>query len=129
MWKEENSAEVIATKELITRSTDDEQQMMLYRKLNQLMPTEMSDLPHWQQDIDFLIDELEVPHSRKGPYRGRLDTKRIGILGYSRGGVLAGRVCATSDRVRAGADRQPPETAPSWLLTVPACSTVTWCSI
>jgi predicted dienelactone hydrolase len=46
---------------------------------------------------------VELDHS-EGPYRGQLDTERIGMLGYSKGGALAGQVCATSDRVRAGAN-------------------------
>jgi len=104
MWKEENSEAVIETKEAITRSADDEQRIVLYKKLNKLMPTEVADLFHWQADMDFLVDELEGLNSAGGPYRGKLDTTRIGILGYSKGGALAGQVCATSDRVKAGAN-------------------------
>jgi hypothetical protein len=37
-----------------------------------------------------------------GPFRGALDTDRIGIFGYSKGGALAGQVSATGKRVKAG---------------------------
>ena len=102
MWVEETSREVIETKELITRSTDAEKKLVLYKRLNKLMPTEVSDLVLWQGDIEFLIAELGALNAANGPYRGRLDTKRIGILGYSKGGALASQVCATSDRIKAG---------------------------
>jgi hypothetical protein len=102
MWEEEGSARTIETKERITRSTDAEEKLTLFGKLNRLMPTEVADLALWQGDIDFLIDRLVELNKSEGPYRGRLDTDRIGIMGYSKGGALAGQVCATSDRVRAG---------------------------
>ncbi|UCG51248.1 MAG: PD40 domain-containing protein [Candidatus Latescibacterota bacterium] len=102
MWEEEEAKPTKDTKERITRATDGEKKLALYKKLNQIMPTEVSDLVLWQEDIDFLIDRLIELNSREGIYRGRLDTERIGIMGYSKGGALAGQVCATSDRVRAG---------------------------
>lgn len=102
MWAEEDSLLTIKTKERITRATDGAEKLALYRKLNEIMQTEVADLTLWTEDIDFLIDRLDQLNKAEGPYRGRLDTKRIGIMGYSKGGANAGQVCATSDRVRAG---------------------------
>jgi predicted dienelactone hydrolase len=102
LWAEENSAPVKETKERITRSADADEKLALFRKLNELMPTEVADLALWQGDIDFLIDQLVELNKKEGPYRGQLDTDRIGIMGYSKGGALAGQFCASSGRVRAG---------------------------
>ena len=102
MWEEEDSLPTIQTKERITRSTEGSEKLELYHELNEIMPTEVADLAHWQEDIDFLIDELIELNTGGGSYAGRLDTDRIGIMGYSKGGALAGQICATSDRVRAG---------------------------
>jgi hypothetical protein len=104
MWKEERSEAVIKTKEAITRSTDDEERMTLFGRLNELMPTEVADLAHWQADIDFVLDELTRLNTVDGPLRHKIDVQRVGILGYSKGGALAGQVCATSGRVKAGAN-------------------------
>ncbi len=104
MWEEEDARVTIETKERITRSNDGADKLALYKKLNEIMPTEVADLALWQEDIDFLIDKLIELNKDEGPYRGRLDTERIGIMGYSKGGALAGQVCATSDRVLAGAN-------------------------
>ena len=102
MWEEENADSTKATKERITRATDGPRKLALYKKLNQIMPTEVADLLLWQGDIDFLIDQLIELNKEEGLFKGQLDTERIGIMGYSKGGALAGQVCATSDRVRAG---------------------------
>jgi hypothetical protein len=102
MWREEASQEVIDTKELITRAATSEEKMQLFRELNKLMPTEVSDLRLWKEDIDFLLERLEEINSVEGPLQGALDTGRIGIFGYSKGGALAGQFCATDGRIRAG---------------------------
>lgn len=102
MWDEENAVITKDTKERITRATDGAEKLELYRKLNRIMPTEVTDLALWQGDINFLVDQLIKLDNDEGFYRGRLNTDRIGIMGYSKGGALAGQVCATSDRVRAG---------------------------
>ena len=102
LWKEENSKDVIDTKARITRSNDSAERLVLYRRLNTLMPTEAADLDLWHGDIDFLIDELEKLNRTESPYRGRLDLDRIGVLGYSKGGALASQICATRSRVKAG---------------------------
>jgi predicted dienelactone hydrolase len=92
MWDEEDSTLTIETKERITRSAEGAEKLVHYRRLNQIMPTEVADLALWQEDIDFLIDKLIELNKDEGPYLGQLDTERIGIMGYSKGGALAGQV-------------------------------------
>lgn len=102
MWEEEDATSTIDTKAQITRSTDVEEKMALFRELNRLMPTEVADLALWSGDVEFLIDRLVELNTSEGLYRDRLDTDRIGVLGYSKGGANAGQLSATSNRVRAG---------------------------
>jgi len=102
LWEEEDALSTIETKAQITRSTDVEEKMALFRELNRLMPTEVADLALWSGDIEFLIDQLIELNRSEGLYLGRLDADRIGVMGYSKGGANAGQVSATSDRIRAG---------------------------
>jgi hypothetical protein len=102
LWEEEDALSTIETKARITRSTDIEEKMVLFRELNRLMPSEVADLALWSGDVEFLIDRLVDLNGSEGLYRGHLDTDRIGIIGYSKGGANAAQVSATSDRVRAG---------------------------
>jgi hypothetical protein len=102
MWEEERAGPTEETKERITRSTDAGEKLELFEELNRLMPTEVADLVLWQEDIEFLLDQLAALNDQEGPYRGALNTGRVGVMGYSKGGALAGQVCATSNRVLAG---------------------------
>lgn len=101
LWKEEGLA--IETKEKITRAKAIEDRPALYEKLNQVMPTEVSDLRLWADDIAFIIDELKKMNSKIGFFKGTLDVNRIGVMGYSKGGAAAGQYCLTADeRCKAG---------------------------
>jgi hypothetical protein len=42
MWEEEDAKSTKDTKEQITRATDAEKKLALYKELNQIMPTEVS---------------------------------------------------------------------------------------
>ena len=67
------------------------------------MPTEVSDLRLWGEDIGFVIDELKEMNSKTGFFKGALDVNRIGLMGYSKGGAAAGQYCLTEDdRCKAG---------------------------
>jgi dienelactone hydrolase len=103
LWKEEGSYIAIETKEKITRAKAIEDRPALYEKLNQAMPTEVSDLRLWADDIGFIIDELKEMNSNTGFFKGTLDVNRIGLMGYSKGGAAAGQYClAADDRCKAG---------------------------
>ena len=103
LWKEEGSLAAIETKEKITRAKAIEDRPALYEKLNQAMPTEVSDLRLWADDIAFVINELKEMNSDTGFFKGTLDVNRIGVMGYSKGGAAAGQYCLTEDdRCKAG---------------------------
>jgi hypothetical protein len=52
------------------------------------------------------LDELERLHRSdpQGCFAGRLDLFRVGIFGHSFGGAVAGVICLTDSRVKAGAN-------------------------
>ena len=54
----------------------------------------------WARDISFVLDELAP--SADHIFSGLIDSERIGVLGFSRGGRAAGLVALQDARVRAG---------------------------
>lgn len=103
LWAEEGSSEAIRTKSRITLAKSIEDQPDLYEDLNRAMPTEVSDLRLWGEDIRFVIDQLKEMNSSAGFFKGTLDVNRVGLMGYSKGGAAAGQYClAADDRVKAG---------------------------
>ena len=103
LWKEEGSWQVLKAKKEITLSETLEVRPDLYKQLNQAMPTEVSDLRLWGEDIAFVVEQLKAMNSNTGFFKGALDINRIGVMGYSKGGAAAGQYCLTADdRCKAG---------------------------
>lgn len=103
LWKEEGSWQVLKIKKEITLAKTLEDRPDLYKKLNQAMPTEASDLHLWGEDIAFVVDQLKEMNSKTGFFKGIMDVNRIGVMGYSKGGAAAGQYCLTTDdRCKAG---------------------------
>lgn len=59
--------------------------------------------PLWLDDTRFVLSEIEKLNA-EGRFAGRLDTKRLGLLGMSFGGKLVARFCAEDARCVAGVD-------------------------
>ncbi|MGQ0642956.1 MAG: alpha/beta hydrolase family protein [Gemmatimonadaceae bacterium] len=57
---------------------------------------------HWARDMSFVLDQLTMLDRGKGPFARRLDVERVGALGHSRGGQVAGAVRLFEPRVRGG---------------------------
>jgi hypothetical protein len=103
LWKEEGSWQVLKAKKEITLAKTLAERADLNKKLNEAMPTEVSDLHLWGEDIGFVVDQLKEMNSPTGFFKGILDVNRIGVMGYSKGGAAAGQYCLTADdRVKAG---------------------------
>lgn len=103
LWKEEGSWQVLKIKKEITLAETLEDRPDLYKRLNQAMPTEASDLRLWGDDIAFVVDQLKEMNSKTGYFKGIMDVNRIGVMGYSKGGAAAGQYCLTADdRCKAG---------------------------
>jgi Platelet-activating factor acetylhydrolase, isoform II len=103
LWEEEGSWQVLKAKKEITLAKTLEERADLNKKLNEAMPTEVSDLRLWGEDIGFIIDQLTEMNSKSGFFKGIMDVNRIGVMGYSKGGAAAGQYCLTTDdRCKAG---------------------------
>ena len=53
-------------------------------------------------DLAFMLDQLEALDNETGPFQGRLDLSRIGVLGHSLGGAAAAELCRVDRRCDAG---------------------------
>jgi len=102
MWEEENSEIVQQTKDRITRAQSADEKQILAGTLNSNMPTEIHDLRLWAGDIGFVIDELRKINAPDSLFHHRLDLDKIGVIGYSKGGVAAAQACLTDPRCKAG---------------------------
>jgi hypothetical protein len=103
LWQEEGYWRVLKTKKDITLAKTLEERTELYNTLNQVMPTEVSDLRLWGEDIAFVVNQLKEMNSKTGFFKGIMDVNRIGVMGYSKGGAAAGQYCLTADdRCKAG---------------------------
>ena len=58
----------------------------------------------WTADVRFVIDEIERMNvgKTKSIFAGKLDVKKIGVMGMSFGGATTGQVCLEDKRCRAG---------------------------
>jgi hypothetical protein len=54
------------------------------------------------QDMQIVLSELESMNSMDSDFHGRLDLKRIGVCGFSTGGVCAAQLCLEESRVQVG---------------------------
>jgi dienelactone hydrolase len=57
--------------------------------------------PIWIEDSRFVLDRVEAMNRNAGPFKGRLDLDRIGMLGWSFGGAAAIEMARTDARVKA----------------------------
>lgn len=103
LWQEEGYWRVLKTKKEITLAKSLEERADLNKKLNEAMPTGVSDLRLWGEDIAFVVNQLKEMNSKTGFFKGIMDVNRIGVMGYSKGGAAAGQYCLIADdRVKAG---------------------------
>jgi predicted dienelactone hydrolase len=57
--------------------------------------------PIWVEDSRFVLDRLEAMNRAPGPFQGRLDLGRVGMLGWSFGGAAAIEMARIDKRVKA----------------------------
>ncbi|MFB3883322.1 MAG: alpha/beta hydrolase family protein [Armatimonadota bacterium] len=75
----------------------------MLRRTTELLPKVLLESSRlWAQDISFVIGEVTKLAIGEGPFTGKLDASRIGVIGMSLGGIAAGSVCLTDERCRAG---------------------------
>ena len=102
LWEEENSSEVIKTKEDITNAKDLQSKKEAQQMLNKHMPQEVADIRLWSGDISFLMNHIEDHALIQGTFLENIDTSKVGVIGFSKGGAAAGQFCVSDNRCKAG---------------------------
>ncbi len=60
-------------------------------------------IDHMALDVKFVMNQLEaIIKKPNGPFYQKLDLERIGVMGHSLGGAVAGVACSIDARIRAG---------------------------
>ncbi len=85
----------------LNETTDPARLRTLIRAIASARPKTLLSLRTWVEDIGFVIDRLEAMNAA-GPFKGRLDLGRIGVVGHSLGGAAAGEACMVDSRCRCG---------------------------
>jgi hypothetical protein len=100
---EQNSPESRALFEQMAAARSAEEQLAVFRRSTEAMPTLLRASPRiWADDVAFVIDRLGYLNSRDGLLAGALDTTNVGVFGMSLGGVAAGQACVRDSRIAAG---------------------------
>lgn len=102
IWEEEGSSKVISIKEDITNAKDLQSKKKAQQMLNQYMPREVEDIRLWAEDISFLMNHIEYHTLIQGTYLENIDTSKVGVIGFSKGGAAAGQFCISDNRCKAG---------------------------
>jgi dienelactone hydrolase len=72
------------------------------REVSRRRPKAVESLHVWVADISAVLDELERRNTGNGAFAGRLDTRRVAVIGHSFGGAAAGQACLDDSRCKAG---------------------------
>jgi hypothetical protein len=102
LWEEENSSEVIKAKEEITNAKDLQSKQIAQQMLNKYMPEEVADIRLWAGDISFILDQIEGQALTGEAIFDNIDTSKVGVIGFSKGGAAAGQFCVSDKRNKAG---------------------------
>jgi hypothetical protein len=70
--------------------------------LNKYMPEEVADIRLWAGDISFILDQIEGQALTGEAIFDNIDTSKVGVIGFSKGGATAGQFCVSDKRCKAG---------------------------
>lgn len=98
-WNDEDS-----TMARVTRASDAAEQLRILREYLGSVPRTHAVIDRWVKDTRLVLDNLPVlpAATTAGRLARRADMTRLGILGHSMGGVVAGEFCVVDARCRAG---------------------------
>jgi hypothetical protein len=102
MWEQENSSEVIKAKEDITNAKDLQSKQIAQQMLNKYMPEEVADIRLWAGDISFILNQIEGQALTGEAIFDNIDTSKVGVIVFSKGGAAAGQFCVSDKRCKAG---------------------------
>ncbi len=102
MAEQRNPQAIGLFKKMFDARTRDEQQNV-FIETNNLLPTLFTESAQlWVDDIISFIDHLEEINRSHSLLTGKLNHKKLGILGMSMGGIAAGLACVQDNRCRTG---------------------------
>jgi len=93
------SLEVEQIKNQIINCEKPENKFELQKQLNDAQPFNLKDIKDRASYIDFIIDMIPEINEMLS---GIVDTCRIGIYGFSKGGATTGEVCVNNNNIKAG---------------------------
>ncbi len=86
----------------ILQSPDAARKAQLAQELVRVQPLNTADVRLCAFEISRTLDRLEELDRGDGSLAGRLDRERVAVLGFSKGGAVAGQACLQDRRLRAG---------------------------
>jgi hypothetical protein len=102
MEEQMNPAAMEIFKEMVVASNDKERGNVFLRTM-ETMPFLMKESPsYWADDIKFFVSALGKINKSDPGFKGKLDLKKIGVLGMSMGGIATNEVCLKDGKVKAG---------------------------
>ena len=102
LMAEQNNPDVMKLFNAMFTTTDPGDQLALFRKTLEAMPTFLGEGPRmWAEDISFVMDLLDSLDRTEGRFQGKLDLEKLGVMGMSMGGAAAGQACIEDGRIRA----------------------------
>lgn len=100
--RELESDAVEGVKGRILQAAEMERKAALARELAEVQPLNSADVRLCAFEAGAALDRLATLSRGDGPLAGRLDPDRVAILGFSKGGAVAGQACLRDPRFRAG---------------------------
>ena len=83
-------------------SDDLSEKERVFRAYLQQAPLTDETLRIWAQDTYFVLDQLQILNAQHSLFADKLDLEKVGVLGYSMGGAVAGQVTVSDKRIKAG---------------------------
>jgi len=97
-WRDEDS-----TMARVTRAKTESEQLRILKTYIDGVPKTNAVIDRWVADTKFALDQFaRASGGIAGELNRRADLDRIGVLGHSMGGVVAGEFCLRDTRCRAG---------------------------
>lgn len=98
-WNDEDS-----TMARVTASSSDAEKLKILNEYLSRVPKTHAVVDRWTKDAKLVLDKLPTlsPNTIGGQLARRIDLLRLGVLGHSMGGVMAGQFCVEDSRCRAG---------------------------